>query len=62
MQSACWRFRSDNVTELAPLGSFYRGPGTDYFELRRDPPIEVERLQHRIEALGFAVTITHMMA
>ena len=48
------------MTELAgrPLESFYRGTGTDYFERRRDPPIEVKRLHHRIEAPGFAVTIT----
>ncbi|MBF6558374.1 MAG: hypothetical protein IVW52_19940 [Acidimicrobiales bacterium] len=41
---------------------FYRGSGADYFERGRDPPIEVKRLQHRIEALGFAVTITDKAA
>jgi len=29
-----------------------------YFELRHDPAIEAKRLQRRIEALGFEVTLT----
>lgn len=38
-------------------GVFYEDPGADYFERRNDPAREAKRLQRRIEALGFEVTI-----
>ena len=41
---------------------FYQDPGADYFERRHDPAIEAKRLQHRIEAVGYAVTITEKAA
>ena len=37
-------------------------PGADYFERRHDPAVEAKRLQRRIEALGFAVTIDEKAA
>ena len=39
-------------------GCFYEDPGADYFERRHDPVLEAKRLQTRIEALGFVVTMT----
>jgi transposase len=42
---------------LLMTGAFYNDPGADYFERRHDPAIEAKRLQARIEALGFQVTI-----
>lgn len=47
---------------LLTTGAFYQDPGADYFERRHDPAVEAKRLQHRIEALGFAVTITEKAA
>jgi len=38
-------------------GCIYQDPGADYFERRHDPAIEAKRLQARIEALGFDVTL-----
>ena len=39
-------------------GCIYEDPGADYFERRHDPAVEAKRLQARIEALGFDVTLT----
>ena len=39
-------------------GSMYEDPGADYFERRHDPAVEAKRLQARIEALGFDVTLS----
>jgi hypothetical protein len=47
---------------LPSTGALYQDPGADYFERRQDPAIEAKRLQHRIEALGFAVTIAEKAA
>jgi transposase len=47
---------------LLTTGALYEDPGADYFERRHDPAVEAKRLQHRIEALGFAVTITEKAA
>jgi len=47
---------------LLSTGAHYQDPGADYFERRNDPAIEAKRLQRRIEALGFAVTITEKAA
>jgi transposase len=38
-------------------GCIYEDPGADYFERRHDPAVEAKRLQARIEALGFDVTV-----
>jgi len=47
-----------NVTwHLLTTGALYDDPGADYFLLRHDPAVEAKRLQKRIEALGFQVTI-----
>ena len=35
----------------------YQDPGADYFQRRNDPTLEAKRLQKRIEALGFEVTM-----
>jgi transposase len=42
---------------LLTTGAVYDDPGADYFLLRHDPAVEAKRLQKRIEALGFEVTI-----
>ncbi len=47
---------------LLTNGALYEDPGSDYFDRRNDPVREAKRLQHRIEALGFAVTITERAA
>ena len=39
-------------------GCLYEDPGADYFERRHDHAVEAKRLQARIEALGFDVTLT----
>jgi transposase len=39
-------------------GCLYEDPGADYFERRHDPAVEAKRLQARIEALGFDVTLS----
>lgn len=47
-----------NVTwHLVTNGALYDDPGADFFLLRHDPAVEAKRLQKRIEALGFDVTI-----
>ena len=52
----------DTAWHLLSTGALYQDPGADYFERRHDPAIEAKRLQRRIEALGFAVTITEKAA
>jgi transposase len=47
---------------LLTTGALYDDPGADYFNTRHDPAIEAKRLQHRIEALGFVVTVTEHAA
>lgn len=47
-----------NVTwHLLTTGALYDDPGSDYFLLRHDPAIEAKKLQQRIEALGYDVTV-----
>ena len=43
---------------LLTNGALYDEPGARFFELRHDPAVEAKRLQRRIEALGFEVTLT----
>ena len=38
-------------------GAVYDDPAARFFEIRQDPAVEAKRLQRRIEALGFAVSI-----
>ena len=52
----------ETAWHLLSTGALYQDPGADYFERRHDPAIEAKRLQRRIEALGFAVTITEKAA
>ena len=52
----------ETAWHLLTTGALYEDPGADYFERRHDPAAEAKRLQHRIEALGFAVTITEKAA
>jgi transposase len=47
---------------LLTEGALYDDPGADYFNKRHDPAIEAKRLQRRIEALGFVVTVTDQAA
>ena len=47
---------------LLTNGSLYDDPGAQYFELRHDPAIEAKRLQRKIEALGYQVTMTEIAA
>ena len=47
---------------LLTTGALYDDPGADYFNTRHDPAIEAKRLQHRIEALGFVITVTEYAA
>ena len=42
---------------LLRTGALYDDPGAEYFLMRHDPAVEAKRLQKRIEALGFEVTI-----
>ncbi len=52
----------ETAWHLLGTGVLYQDPGADYFERRHDPAIEAKRLQRRIEALGFSVTITEKAA
>jgi len=52
----------ETTWHLLTTGALYEDPGADYFERRHDPTSEAKRLQRRIEALGFAVTITEKAA
>lgn len=47
---------------LLTTGALYEDPGARYFEQRHDPSIEAKRLQKRIEALGFTVTLAEKAA
>ncbi|MGH9207928.1 MAG: IS110 family transposase [Acidimicrobiales bacterium] len=47
---------------LLTTGALYVDPGADYFDRRNDPALQVKRLQARIEALGFTVTVNHQAA
>jgi transposase len=47
---------------LLTNGSLFDDPGDQYFELRHDPAIEAKRLQRKIEALGYQVTLTQTAA
>jgi len=52
----------ETTWHLLTTGAFYEDPGANYFERRHDPAVEAKRLQARIEALGYAVTITEKAA
>ena len=52
----------ETAWHLLTTGAYYQDPGADYFERRNDPAQEAKRLQRRIEALGFTVTITDKAA
>ena len=52
----------ETTWHLLTTGTLYQDPGADYFERRHDPAVEAKRLQRRIEALGFSVTITEKAA
>ena len=47
---------------LLSTGSLYIDPGAGYFDQRNDPAREAKRIQHRIESLGFEVTLTKTAA
>ncbi len=46
------------IRHVLTNGCLYEDPGADYFERRHDPAVEAKRLQARIEALGFDVTLS----
>ncbi len=48
----------ETAWHLLSTGATYEDPGADYFERRYDPAREAQRLQRRIEALGYRVTLT----
>lgn len=50
------------IWHLLSSGTLYEDLGADYFARHHDPTVEAKRLQRRIEALGFAVTITGQAA
>jgi transposase len=52
----------ETAWHLLTTGALYQDPGADYFERRHDPAIEAKRLQRKIEALGFVVTVTEKAA
>ena len=52
----------ETAWHLLSTGALYTDLGADYFERRHDPAIEAKRLQHRIEALRFTVTIEERAA
>lgn len=45
---------------LLTTGALYDDPGARFFELRHGPAMEAKRLQRRIEALGFEVSIAQL--
>jgi len=47
---------------LLTNGALYEDPGAQYFERRHNPDIEAKRLQRKIEALGYEVTLTEKAA
>ncbi len=52
----------ETAWHLLSSGALYKDPGADYFDRRNDPAQQVKRLQARIEALGFDVTVTDKVA
>lgn len=50
------------VWHLLTDGALYQDPGADYFQRRHDPAVEAKRLQRRVEALGYQVTLTETAA
>jgi len=48
----------ETAWHLLSTGATYEDPGADYFERRQDPAREAKRLQRRIEALGYSVTLS----
>jgi transposase len=52
----------DTAWHLLSDGELFVDPGSSYFEHRHDPAQEAKRLQRRIEALGYTVTITQSAA
>ncbi len=47
---------------LLTNGALYDDPGAKFFERNHDPAVEAKRLQRRIEALGYDVTIAQLAA
>jgi transposase len=47
---------------LLTTGAIYEDPGAEYFDRHHDPDREAQRLQRKIEALGYQVTITGQAA
>ena len=52
----------ETAWHLLSTGATYEDLGADYFERRHDPAREAQRLQHRIEALGYRVSISPVAA
>ncbi len=50
------------VWHVLSTGAFYEDLGADYFERRDDPARQAARLQQRLEALGYSVTISEKAA
>ena len=50
------------IWHLQSTGSYYQDLGSDYFHQHHEPATEAKRLQRRIEALGYTVTITQPAA
>jgi len=48
----------ETAWHLLSDGQLFVDPGSSYFERRHDPAQEAKRLQRRIEALGYTVTLT----
>ena len=48
----------ETAWHLLSDGELFVDPGSSYFERRHDPAQEAKRLQRRIEALGYTVTLT----
>ena len=47
---------------LLTNGALFQDPGGQFFERHHDPAVEAKRLQRRIEALGYQVTMTEKAA
>jgi len=52
----------ETAWHLLSDGELFVDPGASYFERRHDPAREAKRLQHRIESLGYTVTLTENAA
>jgi transposase len=52
----------ETAWHLLSNGELFVDPGASYFERRHDPAREAKRLQHRIESLGYTVTLTENAA